>query len=180
MVLVVLLLVAGFAAQRDAHRSTATYLPVASALPLQVPNKTSACVTVGGLPDLACTPGAINPAVTQDTIQQTICVSGYSKSIRPTTSVTSKIKAQEMIAYGFTDSPTNYELDHLISLELGGAPADVANLWPEPDSPTLGYHQKDIVEGYLHTRVCSGKESLAQVQGEIAHDWVGVYRMMAK
>src|SRR5438445_32968 len=83
------------------------------------------------LPDPKCTPGAIDPTVTQDNIDSTICVSGYTKTVRPPVSVTEPQKLESMKSYGFTDSPSNYEFDHLIPLELGGAPDDMKNLWPE-------------------------------------------------
>ena len=171
-----LIIVVGIVLWKPIHsqHGSAAYIPAA----LQTPSKTAACLTHDGLPDAACTPGGVDPAVTQDNIQQTICVSGYTKTVRPPVSVTSAIKTQEMAAYGFTDSPKNYELDHLIPLELGGAPADIANLWPEPALPEPGFHQKDLVENYLHTQVCSGSEPLRQAQETIAGDWVAVYRMI--
>src|SRR2546426_4112782 len=87
------------------------------------------CHAIGNvLPDPACTPGATDPRVTQENIGSTICVSGYTSTVRPPVSVTNPIKQERMQAYGFTDSTANYELDHLISLELGGAPSDVKNL----------------------------------------------------
>jgi len=48
--------------------------------------------------------------------------------------------------YGIaTHRPYQYEVDHLISLELGGSNA-IANLWPEAALPKPGFHQKDAVE----------------------------------
>ena len=120
------------------------------------------------LPDPACTPGVIDPAVTQATISTTICVSGYTKTVRPSASYTGKLKYQQMTAYGFTDSIHSHEEDHLISLELGGAPSDPANLWPEPHASP---NPKDKVENYLHAAVCAGKISLADAQHRIATNW---------
>lgn len=142
--------------------------------------KTADCSAVNGLPDSACTPGATDSRVSQENIQQTICVSGYSSSVRPPTSVTNPIKTKQMAAYGDTDSKSNYELDHLISLELGGCPDCVTNLWPEPYNIALGAHEKDKVENYLHKEVCNGSISLQTAQSEIAHDWVGVYYSLPK
>jgi hypothetical protein len=116
----------------------------------------------------------IDPAVTQENLAQTICKSGYASSVRPSTSYTSKVKSERMQAYGDTDSPTHYELDHLVSLELGGSPTNVGNLWPELASPTPGFHEKDKVEDYLHSQVCTGKLDLATAQQEIAQDWTAV------
>lgn len=126
------------------------------------------CHLHGLLPDPVCTPGEINPDVTQANLNQTICVSGFTKTIRPPASLTNKIKAQQMGEYGFTDSLRNHEEDHLISLELGGAPSDPRNLWPEPGfSP----NPKDKVENFLHAAVCAGRVTLAKAQQLIATDW---------
>lgn len=134
---------------------------------------TSTCQTVNGvLPDPKCTPGAADPSVTQDNIDSTICVSGYTKTVRPPVSVTDPIKQEHMQAYGFTDSPKNYELDHLIPLEIGGAPADVRNLWPESRYTDLNSYDKDKFENYLHKQVCAGALSLKTAQNEIASNWL--------
>ena len=137
--------------------------------------KTAGCVAHDGEPDAACTPGATDPRVTQANLATTVCKAGYSATVRPSTSVTEPIKRAEMLAYGFAGlSLTDYELDHLVSLELGGAPADVANLWPEAwnDQPgVLGAHSKDKVENFLHEQVCRGAMRLADAQRAIATDW---------
>jgi hypothetical protein len=147
-----------------------------SAASFGVITKTTGCQEQNGLPDTGCTPGALNPNVTQDTIASTICVSGYTATIRPAASYTTDLKIQQIKAYGYSDTSTSgYEEDHLVSLELGGAPADPANLWPEPH---VGYYtaaQKDSVENYLHAQVCSHSLSLSQAQLEIANNWVAVY-----
>jgi len=57
----------------------------------------------GGLPDPKCTPGSINPSVTQDNIHNTICVAGYSKNVRPPVSYTAPLKIKLMKSYGLTD-----------------------------------------------------------------------------
>lgn len=140
--------------------------------------KTTGCVTSGGLPDSACTPGAVDTRVAQTNIGSTICIKGYTQTVRPPVSVTNKIKQAQMLAYGDTDSPANYELDHLIPLELGGCPDCVTNLWPEPYAGALGAKKKDIVEDYLHKQVCGGLLSLESAQTEIANNWVAVYQRL--
>jgi hypothetical protein len=109
------------------------------------------------------TPGVINPDVTQATIRTTICVPGFSRSIRPPSDYTSRLKVEQMRAYGLTGSPSGYQEDHLISLELGGHPTDPRNLWPEP-YPRAG--EVDTIENELHGRVCSGSMSLAAARLE--------------
>lgn len=86
------------------------------------------------LPDPKITPGALNPNVRQTTIRKTICRSGWTKTIRPPVSYTNALKIQQMVLYGETGSPSDYEEDHLLPLELGGAPRNPKNLWPEPHS----------------------------------------------
>ena len=124
------------------------------------------------MPDSHCTPGALNAAVRQATIQTTICRRGYTSRIRPSTTVTGPEKRASMRAYGLHLSAGHYEYDHLISLELGGATNDSRNLWPElGGSPNL----KDKVENYLHAQVCDGRVTLSRAQRIIALDWVSFY-----
>ncbi len=78
------------------------------------------------------TPGSLNPDVTQETIGSTICVHGWTATVRPPTSYTSALKLRQMPEYGETGPTSAYQEDHLISLELGGNPTDPGNLWPEP------------------------------------------------
>src|SRR6266508_2054509 len=70
------------------------------------------------------TPGVVNPAVTQGTISSTICRRGWTRTIRPPSGYTSRLEREQMRAYGRTGSPSDYQEDHLISLELGGDPSD--------------------------------------------------------
>jgi hypothetical protein len=126
------------------------------------------CHMKGPLPDSTCTPGAVNPNVTQDNITQTICVKGFTKTIRPTQSYTNRLKAQQMNDYGFTDTIRSHEEDHLISLELGGAPEDSLNLWPEPGASP---NAKDSIENHLNAAICAGRISLHEAQVRITTDW---------
>jgi hypothetical protein len=129
------------------------------------------------LPNPAWQPGAYNPAVTQDTIQTTICVSGYSKSIRPPVSYTDALKVQQIAQYGYADKNTaDYEEDHLIALEDGGDPKDPKNLWPQPRNTTpWNASQKDTLENVLHQMICSDQLPLDTARQAIASDWVAAY-----
>jgi hypothetical protein len=118
------------------------------------------------LPDPTCTPGGIDPAVTQANLSTTICKSGYTSTVRPPSSQTSKAKRAQYAAYGIPANTTS-ELDHLVSLELGGN-NDIANLWPEAGRIP---NPKDKVENALHRAVCSGKVKLSAAQNAIARDW---------
>jgi hypothetical protein len=82
-----------------------------------------------------------------------------------------------MSAYGLQGQRLrDYELDHLVPLELGGAPQNVANLWVEPWNGDANAHMKDAVEIFLNHEVCRGVMPLAAAQGQIATDWLAVYR----
>ena len=142
----------------------------------------SACHTVGrGLysrPDPHCTPGAVNPSVTQATISSTICRSGWTSTVRPAPSITEPEKLASMAAYGLRGSASPYEYDHLVPLELGGAVNDPRNLWPEPDYTTpSGFYRnpKDRLENVLKRMVCYGAIKLAQAQRMIASNWAAAY-----
>jgi hypothetical protein len=136
-----------------------------------VQTKSSHCQVNGAYPDTACTPGAVFTDVTVDQI----CTPGYSSSVR---NVPTSEKNQAYAEYGITSHTTGqYEVDHLISLELGGS-NDIANLWPEAAEPHPGFHEKDKVENYLHDQVCNGAISLQVAQREIATDWLTVYQQM--
>jgi hypothetical protein len=128
------------------------------------------------LPDRRCTPGIVDPNVTQDNIHSTICVSGYTSTVRPSSYVTGKEKIVSMRAYSASGSTGDYEYDHLVSLELGGSPNVAANLWPEPYSGPYGARVKDRLENRLHDLVCSGRVSLATAQYQEATDWISAYR----
>ena len=133
----------------------------------------SSCHSVGSLPDPNCTPGAANSDVTQANIQSTICVSGYTATIRPPTSYTNNLKQQSIRLYGYTDANlSDYEEDHLIALEIGGNPIAVANLWAEPHYGQYTSFDKDSFENYLHSQVCGGRMTLAEAQHEMATNWV--------
>lgn len=138
------------------------------------------------LPDPACTPGSITPLVTSSNLSSTICRYGYSASVRPPESLTEPEKFALMQAYGDTGSPSQYEFDHLIPLELGGS-SNLANLWPEPNqgSPSTfnsyanyGMNAKDGVESQSNYAVCDRGYPLALAQKEMATNWVLAHLQM--
>jgi hypothetical protein len=134
-------------------------------------------------PDLSLTPGALNSSVTQANIQKTICKPGFSSTIRPASSYTSSLKLKQLKSgYAVNNdlNPSHYEEDHLISLEIGGSPKSVANLWPEYYDSPLGARVKDLVENKLHGLVCSGAIPLKPAQALISQNWVGAYESFVK
>ena len=117
------------------------------------------------------TPGVLNPAVSPATIGSTICRRGWTATVRPPTSYTTALKLEQMRSYRETGSPSSYQEDHLISLELGGDPTDPRNLWPEPYPRASSVDQ---IENDLNAQVCSGALSLADAQrkeSELKHDY---------
>lgn len=135
--------------------------------------KTSGCKIINSLPDPACTPGAIFATTTK----AQICTKGYSGTVRD---VPVSEKNKVYLEYGIiTHVTAEYEADHFISLELGGS-NDISNLWPQAASPVPGFHEKDLVENYLHRQLCSGKISLPEAQLLISSKWVEVYNLIHK
>jgi hypothetical protein len=129
------------------------------------------------LPDSSLTPGAINPEVTQENIHQTVCVKGYTKTIRPPAHYTNKLEKQQLKQYGYADrNPKHYEEDHLIALSIGGAPDDPRNLWPEPRNSEWNAKKKDQLEFVLYKMVCRQEISLAEAQHEMATNWIEAWK----
>jgi hypothetical protein len=131
-------------------------------------------------PDPAKTPGHPDPKITQANIQDTVCKDHYTTTVR---SVNEDEKKAEFTTYDIkpTDSPFGYEIDHFISLELGGT-NDPDNLWPQPycqpgtgGKTCIGAREKDVVETSLSHRVCAGKITLLQAQEIIKTDWYKEY-----
>ncbi len=145
--------------------------------------KSENCKTkeINGLPvpDSACTPGAVNPSVTADVLSSTK-PKFTTKCVRDhITSETTKNQTYDW--YGIPKPKNNQgatqvcELDHLVSLELGGADS-LDNLWPQcgPNKTTLNnrfFKQKDAVENYLNWMVVGGCMTLQDAQKGIASDW---------
>lgn len=156
--------------RRGDHRGTVTHGLLAVHDPGEVTGTlTGPCRTRdhGMLPDPSCTPGAIDPAVTQANIGSTICRTGYTESVRPSESQTEAFKRHVAeAAYGQHD--ISGELDHLVPLELGGA-NDARNLWVEAGPIP---NRKDVVEDALRHAVCDGRITLRAAQQEIAGNWI--------
>ena len=133
------------------------------------PNPPSSTSTYSAyLPDPNLTPGDTLDVTTDD-----ICVPGYSQKVRD---VPESVKKQAYAEYGITShEPGAYEVDHLISLELGGSNA-LKNLWPESYTGDCNAHVKDKLENHLHKLVCDGSVDLKTAQHEIATDWVAAYQ----
>ncbi|MFF7597917.1 hypothetical protein [Streptomyces mirabilis] len=130
------------------------------------------------LPDSSCTPGSYNPDVTQSNIHSTICVSGWTDTVRPSTSHTNPLKAQGIIDYGYSDTNmSDYEEDHLVPLELGGAPRDPGNPWPEPRYGTKTAYTKDGTETKLKNAVYNGTLTLSAARSAIKNNWTAALQV---
>lgn len=133
------------------------------------PAATSA-VVAGGivLPNRRLTPGETFPGVAIGEV----CTSGWSSAHRD---VTASVRLQVFAAYGIPYARhAGYELDHLVSLELGGDNS-IRNLWPEPYAGT-GARVKDRIENELHRLVCAHQLPLATADHAIAVDWWTAYQ----
>jgi hypothetical protein len=169
------------------------------ALALAVYCAVSPLALADDLPDPTKTPGAILGTVPDDQVAsclsdktgsnvqandpitvELVCTPGYSKCIR---NVPQAEKGAVYQSYSLAGNHTGYcdvkqgcEVDHLISLELGGS-NDETNLWPQPYQGTdWNAHVKDQLENYLHAQVCAGNIALDQAQREIAKDWIASYK----
>lgn len=106
--------------------------------------------------------GRLNPAVTESTVKTTVCKTGWTKSIRPSVTFTNAVKRQQLPPGA---SPAAYEEDHLMPLELGGAPRDPRNLWPVKWARA---RLDDAWETRLHKELCAGEVTLMQAQIQIS------------
>jgi hypothetical protein len=141
----------------------------------------TAAAFAADVPDNRMTPGAINPVVTQDNINQTICMRGWTKRIRPPERYTYRLKRAQLhrpnSPYFVADAYLrDFEEDHRVPLGLGGAPHDRRNLWPEPRHGEWNAEKKDELEDAIHELVCRHEITLEQGQAVFLGDWREGYR----
>ena len=133
------------------------------------------------VPDARLTPGAVATTNASD-----VCRPGYASAHR---TVTLKTKLAVYDAYGLKPIgryrtseagvrvwQSDYEVDHLISLQLGGS-NDPRNLWIESyRTPRYNAHAKDALENRLHWLVCVDRSlTLVEAQRTIRVDWIAAY-----
>jgi hypothetical protein len=121
------------------------------------------------LPEPSLTPGATRPIDTSE-----VCRPGPADQMA---SIPVSVRQAVFHEYGMDHSqPRGYEVDHLITPELGGTD-DVRNLWPEPYASTeWNAHVKDELEDYLRQRVCQGQLDLSTAQRDMATNWIEAYK----
>lgn len=136
---------------------------------------------LAALASQAQSPDQLNSQVTQANIGQTICIPGWTKTIRPPVSYTNPVKLQLLRNAGLTpnDAP-DYELDHLVPLALGGHPRNLSNLQLQPWEGSDGAKRKDRLEVKLQCLVCAGQISLRDAQQAIATDWEAAYHLYSR
>ena len=122
--------------------------------------------TASNGPDLLCTPGDSGVVDLKILCAPTKYDSTISKSL-----------TREVFAkYGVNDT-TQYRIDNLVPLELGGS-QDIKNLWPQPITPIPGFNEKNKAEKKLYDLVCANKMPLKSAQYMISHNWktnIGLY-----
>jgi len=126
-------------------------------------------------PNTTVTPGKADPTLTT----QVICDPKWStKTVR---NVTQSTKKKAYANYnvqnhqGYCSGTQGCEVDHLISLQLGGS-NDITNLWPQPFEGAWNARDKDKLENKLHDLICSGKVPQSQAQHDISTDWIGAFK----
>ena len=139
-------------------------------------------VTIG-LPRRDLTPGAINPAATQDNLAETVCKPGWATSVRPPSAYTSALKLAQIIEYGYADKdPRHYQEDHLVPLELGGAPRDQAEPLARAEHDHVARRDVDRQQGEGRPRGLPARPGLRRVDDApagaagIARDWVAAWQ----
>lgn len=133
--------------------------------------------TAAAPPNFTPPPGVTNPQVTQANIGQTICVKGWTKTIRPLPTYTDALKRKQIAERNYADSdPRHYEEDHFVPLEVGGHPTDPNNLWPQPIQEA---RMKDKLENELNKAVCGRAMTLAAAQQCLMRTgWIACARRM--
>jgi hypothetical protein len=120
------------------------------------------------MPDPKMTPGVIDADLTMEKLCDP---SFHTGTVRNVPESEKRAACRE---YGISQGcpGKGYEIDHLVSIELGGS-NDLRNLWPQPvDAPgVIGFHTKDVVENRAHRAVCQGQITLLTAQLGMQGDW---------
>lgn len=125
------------------------------------------------LPRADLTPGVARPVSISE-----VCGSGRYGRTQP---IPVSVHQTVFASYGADyDRAAEYELDYLITPELGGT-SDAGNLWPQPYSRTpWNAYVKDELELHFHRLACDGEIDFVTAQREIAADWIAAYKRYFK
>jgi hypothetical protein len=117
------------------------------------------------------TPGAVR------TVNAAEVCSASVEEDRHVLVIPASVREEVFREYGMSAArPQNFEVDFLITPELGGS-NDIKNLWPEPyRAPVWNAHVKDQLEDFLRDKVCKGEMDLSTAQHDIAADWIVAYK----
>jgi len=122
-------------------------------------------------------PGVFSPAVTQANIANTICVPGWTATVRPPTSYTQALKRSMLTRVGMDPKDAiSYELDHFVPLAIGGDPRSVDNLWLQRWDGEWNARVKDRLERRMQLMVCAGAITLHAARVAVQSDWHAAYR----
>ena len=107
-------------------------------------------------------------------IKSTICVIGWTATVRPPASYTNQLKYSQLHSgynLGGDLNLKDYEEDHIVPLEVGGNPTSALNLFPEPRNIKYGSYVKDQLENRMHQLVCAGQVTLKVGQSVFLTNW---------
>ncbi len=110
----------------------------------------------GVLPDPACTPGAVDPHVTDATLESTVCRrGGYTSTVRPPTSVTNSEKRLAQAATGRATGPRRTNLTTWCPSSWGVLPTVRRTSGPSRDPP-----RTPRTNSKAHCTICSAHTAL--------------------
>jgi hypothetical protein len=118
----------------------------------------------------------LNPAVTPENVQKTVCVPAYAASVLPSRAELQRIQLDMMQRAGVDQAlAASYVLDHRIPVALGGHPTHAANLQLLELRGEYGAQRKQALERQLWLRVCESKMGLREAQAAMYPDWSPAY-----
>ena len=147
-----------------------TRISVGQTVLLAARTRTSGC-RLGPNPDRRCSPGAYYSKLAK----RVICAATFRTSAIRNVPQSEKYAVERAYGMATVRYGRKLEMDHLVSLELGGS-NDIANLFPEKLDAGPGYKVKDRLENELHDWVCAGRIGLRPAQRQIAFNWQALYR----
>jgi len=120
----------------------------------------------------------LNPAVTPENVQKTVCVPAYAASVLPPEAQLRRLQLEMMQRSGIDQAlAASYVLDHRIPVALGGHPTNAANLQLLEQRGERGAQRKQALERRLWLKVCESKMGLGEAQAAIYPDWTAAYSL---
>ena len=126
-------------------------------------------------------PRLLDTRVTQESVTDTICRSGYADTVAPPFDQTMALKDRMLAARGIdSDEGVGYALDRHVPIVLGGSPDATANFDLLPWGGHAGERRKSLLTVRLKRCVCAGRLTLAQAQAAITGNWVHQYDRLTR